>query len=59
MLITNIKNILSYSNSDDKVDFFFSELINEVGEPPNHKRHLGFTVVCLWNVQIQILNLPK
>ena len=37
MLITNIKNILSYSNSDDKVDFFFSELINEVGEPPNHK----------------------
>ena len=56
MLSTNIKNIVSYSNSDDKVNF---QLINEVGEPPNHKRHLGFTVVCLWNVQIQILNLPK
>ena len=40
MLFTNIKNIVSYSNSDDKVKF---QLINEVGEPPNHKRHLGFT----------------
>ena len=56
MLSTNIKNIVSYSNSDDKVKF---QLINEVGEPPNHKRHLGFTVVCLWNIKIKILNLPK
>ena len=61
MLSTNIKNIVSYSNSDDTVKIFFlrAQLINEVGEPPNHKRHLGFTVVCLWNVQIQIINLPK
>ena len=55
MLSTNIKN------SDDKVKIFFlgAQLINEVGEPPNHKRHLGFTVVCLWNIKIKILNLPK
>ena len=34
MSSTNIKNIVSYSNSDDKVKF---QLINEVGEPPNHE----------------------
>ena len=59
MLSINIKNILSYSNSDDKVNFFFSEIINEVGEPPNHKRHLGFTVVCLWNIKIKNLKSAK
>ena len=45
---------------DDKVKtFFFSQFTNEAVESPDHKRHHSFSVKCLWNVQIQILNLPK
>ena len=42
-----------------KKNFFFSELTNDAFEPPNYKTHFNFTLVCLWNVQIQILKQPK
>ena len=45
---------------DDEVKtFFFSQFTNEAVESPDHKTHHSFSVKCLWNVQIQILNLPK
>ena len=45
---------------DDVVKtFFFSQFTNEAVESPDHKTHHSFSVKCLWNVQIQILNLPK
>ena len=61
MLSTNIKNIVSYSNSDDKVKFFFSELINEVGEPPNHKTswfYCSLSLECT-NPNLKSAKLPS
>ena len=45
---------------DDEVKtFFFSQFTNEAVESPDHKTDHSFSVKRLWNVQIQILNLPK
>ena len=45
---------------DDELKKFLQFLLtNDKFKPPNHKKLLCFTLVCLWNVQIQILNQPK
>ena len=52
--------LVCWSSLDDVVKtFFFSQFTNEAVESPDHKTHHSFSVKCLWNVQIQILNLPK
>ena len=48
-----------YPVDDEVKTFFFSQFTNEAVESPDHKTHHSFSVKCLWNVQIQILNLPK
>ena len=45
---------------DDELKIFLQFLLtNDKSKPPNHKKLICFTLVCLWNVQIQILNQPK
>ena len=45
---------------DDEQNFFLQFLLtNDKSKPPNHKKLIFFTLVCLCNVQIQILNQPK
>ena len=45
---------------DDELKKFLQFLLtNDKFKPPNHKKLICFTLVCLWNVQIQILNQPK
>ena len=45
---------------DDELKNFFQFLLtNDTFKPPNHKKRFYFTLVCLRNVQIQILNQPK
>ena len=54
-----ISNLNSRTLDDVVKTFFFSQFTNEAVESPDHKTHHSFSVKCLWNVQIQILNLPK
>ena len=51
--------VLTCQIDDEVKTFFFSQFTNEAVESPDHKTHHSFSVKCLWNVQIQILNLPK
>ena len=45
---------------DDVLEAFsLSALTINAFWPPNHKKCFGFALLCLWNVQIQILNQPK
>ena len=45
---------------DDELKFFLQFLCtNDKFKPPNHKKLICLTLVCLWNVQIQILKQPK
>ena len=51
---------LKIGTLDDELKFFLQFLLtNDKFKPPNHKKLICFTLVCLWNVQIQILNQPK
>ena len=47
---------LRYSLDDELKKFLQFLLTNDKYKPPNHKKLICFTLVCLWNVQIQILN---
>ena len=52
--------VVPHSSVDDELKKFLQFLLtNDKFKPPNHKKLLCFTLVCLWNVQIQILNQPK
>ena len=48
------------SKLDDELKKFLQFLLtNDKFKPPNHKKLICFTLVCLWNVQIRILNQPN
>ena len=54
------QNITPTFPLDDELKKFLQFLLtNDKFKPPNHKKLICFTLVCLWNVQIQILNQPK
>ena len=48
-----------YLVDDELKNFLQFLLTNDRFKPPNYKKLICFTLVCLWNVQIQILNQPK
>ena len=51
--------IIKYDSLYGEVKKISSQLTNEAFGSPNHKTHFNFTLVCLWNVQIRILNQPN
>ena len=57
--VWNVEGGSTYVLDDVVKTFFFSQFTNEAVESPDHKTHDSFSVKFLWNVQIQILNLPK
>ena len=52
-------SIYAYELDDALEAFSLSALTINAFWPPNHKKCFGFALLCLWNVQIQILNQPK
>ena len=50
----------SHINLDGELEInLLPALIFDAFECPNYKKCFGFAVLCLWNVQIQILNRLK
>ena len=57
--ISTTVKVYIYTLDDELKKFLQFLLTNDKFKPPNHKKLICFTLVCLWNVQIQILNQPK
>ena len=55
----NVVLLVVYKLDDDLKIFLQFLLTNDRFKPPNYKKLICFTLVYLWNVQIQILNQPK
>ena len=50
-----LSGTLNGSSVDDDLTIFFKFLFtNYAFEPHNHKTLFDFTLLCLWNVQIQV-----